>query len=104
VVRLERHRRLAAQQAPPPAALQALVQRLVHRHHTLHARAVGAVGLDAQAHVAPPRAGAGAAAKQQHHAGQRERREQLAELRRHLAAGCGGRSSRERRARGRGAA
>ena len=54
VMHLERHRRLAAQQAPPPATLQALVQRLVHRHHPLHARAVGAVGLHTQAHVSPP--------------------------------------------------
>ncbi len=58
VVHLQRQRRLAEQQPPPPPPQQALVQRPEHRHDGLDARVIASVGLDPQAHVATPAAGA----------------------------------------------
>ena len=49
---LERHGRLTGKQTPPPAAKQALVQHLEHRHHGLGAGAVRAIRVDPQTHVA----------------------------------------------------
>ena len=51
VVDLQRQRGLAVQQAPVPAAQQALVQGLEHEHETLRGGRVGAVDLDGEAHI-----------------------------------------------------
>ncbi len=52
VMHLERHGRLTGKQTPPPAAKQALVQHLEHRHHGLGAGPVRAIRLNPQTHVA----------------------------------------------------
>ncbi len=75
VVHLQRHRGLAREQAPPPPLLQALVQRLVHRHDPLHAGAVGAVRLHRETHVPPPAARSRPHSEEQRGGGERERDE-----------------------------
>ena len=49
------------QQPPPPALQQPLVQSREHAHHSLRAGAVGAIGLDAETHVAAAARGRGRA-------------------------------------------
>src|SRR5262245_52487534 len=54
VVQLEGDARLAVQKPAPPAAQQALVERLEHRHDGLRARPIAAIGLDRKADVPAP--------------------------------------------------
>ena len=76
MVHLERHGRLTQQQSPPPAAQQALVQRLEHRHDRLGAGPVGAVGLDPQTHVATSTPGPPARERDERSQREHERDEQ----------------------------